>query len=133
MIVLLAGLGGALLALGAALSMSAGALSVTPLALIAWTLAGLLALGALPFHAPTQSLAEAPAALAGALLAPGLPLLGGWALIRLAAGQGIALPSIWRIALELLGLLSLLACAAGALGTTRLRSLVGWQFGARSG
>jgi len=127
-IVLMAGLGAALLALCAVLAMS-----VAPLALIAWTLAGLLALGALPFHAPTQALAQAPAALAGALLAPGLPLLGGWAMIRFAAGQGSALPSRWRIALVLLGLLTLLACAAGALGTTRLRSMVAWQFGAQVG
>ena len=133
MIVLLAGLGGALLALGAVLAMSVAPLGVAPLALIAWTLAGMLALGALPFHAPTQALAQAPAAIAGALLAPGLPLLGGWALIRFAAAQGSALPSNWRIALALLGLLTLLACAAGALGTTRLRSLVGWQFGAQIG
>ena len=132
-IVLMAGLGGALLALGAVLAMAVTPLGVEPLALIAWTLAGLLALGALPFHAPTQALAQAPAALAGALLAPGLPLLGGWALIRFAAAQGSALPPSWRIALALLGLLTLLACAAGALGTTRLRSLVGWQFGAQIG
>jgi formate hydrogenlyase subunit 3/multisubunit Na+/H+ antiporter MnhD subunit len=78
-------------------------------------------------------LAQAPAALAGALLAPGLPLLGGWALIRLAAAQGSALPAIWRSALALLGVLTLLAGAAGALGTTRLRSLIGWQFGAQIG
>ncbi len=133
MIVLMAGLGSALLALGAVLAMSVAPLGVAPPALIAWTLAGMLALGALPFHAPTQALAQAPAALAGALLAPGLPLLGGWILIRFAAGQGSALPTIWRIALALLGLLTLLACAAGALGTTRLRSLVGWQFGAQIG
>jgi multicomponent Na+:H+ antiporter subunit A len=133
MIVLMGGLGGALLALGAVLSVSVGPLSVTPLALIAWTLAGILALGALPFHTLTQALSQAPAALAGALLAPALPLLGGWALIGFAAGQGSALPTIWRIGLTLLGLLTLLACAAGALGTTRLRSLVGWQFGAQIG
>src|SRR5205085_7599658 len=133
MIVLIAGVGGALLALGAVLAISVAPLGVTFPALIAWTLAGLLALGALPFHAPTQSLAQAPAALAGALLAPGLPLLGGWALIRFVAGQGNALPSIWRIALALLGVLTLLACAGGALGTTRLRSLVGWPFGAQIG
>ncbi|MEP7187769.1 MAG: hypothetical protein ABI901_01105 [Roseiflexaceae bacterium] len=133
MIVLLAGLGGALLALGAVLAISVAPLAVEPLALIAWTLAGMLALGTLPFHAPTQALAQAPAALAGALLAPGLPLLGGWALIRFAAAQGSALPASWRIAMALLGLLTLLACAAGALGTTRLRSLIGWQFGAQLG
>jgi multicomponent Na+:H+ antiporter subunit A len=133
MIVLMAGLGGALLALGAVLTMPVAPLQVTPLALIAWTLAGLLALGALPFHAPTQSLAQAPAALAGALLAPCLPLLGGWALIRFAASQSSTLPSIWRATLALIGVLTLLACAGGALGTTRLRSLIGWQFGAQIG
>ncbi len=133
MIVLLAGLGGALLALGAVLAMSVAPVGVELPVLIAWTLAGLLALGALPFHAPIQSLAEAPAALAGALLAPGLPLLGGWVLIRFAAAQGDALPVSWRIALTLLGLLTLLSSAAGALGTTRLRSLIGWQFGAQAG
>jgi formate hydrogenlyase subunit 3/multisubunit Na+/H+ antiporter MnhD subunit len=133
MIVLLSGLGSALLALGAVLATSAGSLDVAPLALIAWTLSGMLALGALPFHAPTQSLAQAPAALASTLLAPGLPLLGGWALIRFTAAQGSALPANWRIALVLLGLLTLLSCAAGALGTTRLRSLIAWQFGAQMG
>jgi formate hydrogenlyase subunit 3/multisubunit Na+/H+ antiporter MnhD subunit len=134
-IVLLAGLGGALLALGAVLAMFAAPLGTPPLplALLAWTLAGMLALGAAPFHAPTQSLAEAPAALAGALLGPGIPLLGGYTLIRFAAGQGVALPRIWAIALTLLGLLVLLGCAAGALATTRLRRLIGWQFSSQSG
>ena len=133
MIVLLAGLGGALLAFGAVLAISVALQAVAPLALLAWTLAGMLALGALPFHAPTQALAQAPAALVGALLAPGLPLLGGWALIRFVAGQGNTLPPLWRSALALLGLLTLLAGAAGALGTTRLRNLVGWQFSAQIG
>src|SRR5205085_669143 len=52
---------------------------------------------------------------------------------RFAVGQGSSLPPIWRIGLLLVGLLTLLACAAGALGTTRVRSLVGWQFGAQIG
>jgi NADH:ubiquinone oxidoreductase subunit 2 (subunit N) len=133
MIVLMAGLGGALLALGALLAMPAAAVGLLPLALIGWTLAGMLALGVVPFRTPAQSLAEAPAALAGALLAPGIPLLGGYALIRFAAGQSAALPRSWRVALTLIGLLTLLACAAGALGTTRLRHLIGWQFGAQAG
>jgi formate hydrogenlyase subunit 3/multisubunit Na+/H+ antiporter MnhD subunit len=133
-VVLMAGLGGALLALGAVLAMPIAALGAPlPLALIGWTLAGMLALGAVPFHATTHSLAEAPAALAGALLGPGIPLLGGYALIRFVAGQEAALPRSWGIALALLGLLALLACAAGALGTRRLRQLVGWQFGAQVG
>ncbi|HJZ47364.1 MAG TPA: hypothetical protein VKE41_09370 [Roseiflexaceae bacterium] len=134
-IVLLAGLGGAVLALGAALAVLVAPVGAapTPLALTAWIVAGMLALGALPFHTSTQSLAEAPAALAGVLLAPALPLLGGYWLIRFAAGQGAALPPSWRVALTLLGLATLLSCAAGALGATRLRRLIGWQFGAQVG
>jgi len=134
-IVLIAGFGGALLVLGSMLAMSVAPIGLAPLslALIGWTLAGMLALGVVPLHAPTQSLAEAPAALAGTLLAPGIPLLGGYALIRFAAGQGAALPRSWQIALMLIGLLTLLACAAGALGTLRLRRLIGWQFGAQAG
>ncbi|HEU5098917.1 MAG TPA: hypothetical protein VFU22_07860 [Roseiflexaceae bacterium] len=133
--VLMAGLGGALLALGALLIMSAAPIGGAPLslALIGWTLAGMLALGVTPFHTPAQSLAEAPAALAGALLAPGLPLLGGYALISFAAGNGAALPRSWRVGMTLIGLLTVLACAAGALGTTRLRQLIAWQFGAQAG
>lgn len=131
--VLMAGLAGALLLLGALLTLSSDPLGSELIALIGWTLAGMLALGAIPFHTPSQSLAEAPAALAGALLPAGLSLLGGYALIGFAAGQGAALPGGWRVALALLGLLTLLACAAGALGTTRLRKLVAWQFGAQSG
>jgi formate hydrogenlyase subunit 3/multisubunit Na+/H+ antiporter MnhD subunit len=130
---LMAGLVGALLLLGALLTLSSAPAGLEPMALIGWTLAGMLALGAIPFHTPSQSLAEAPAALAGALLPVGIPLLGGYALLGFAAGQGAALPRSWRAALMLIGLLTLLACAAGALGTTRLRKLLGWQFGAQSG
>jgi multicomponent Na+:H+ antiporter subunit A len=130
---LMAGFGGALLLLGALLLQSAAPLGLEPIALIGWTLAGMLALGVIPFHTPVQSLAEAPAALAGALLPSGIPLLGGYALLSFVAGQGGALPRSWRVALMLIGLLTLLACAAGALGTTRLRQLVGWQSGAQSG
>ncbi|MFN8501469.1 proton-conducting transporter membrane subunit [Kouleothrix sp.] len=133
-VVLLAGLCSALVLQGAALL---GPLEPgTPVALAAllcWTLLGLLAFGAPPFHAPQQELAEAPAALAGALLPLGLPLLGGAALIRFMAGQSATLPGGWRLALTLLGLLALFASAAGALGTTRLRRWLAWQFSAQLG
>jgi hypothetical protein len=94
--VLMAGLGGALLLLGALLVVPVASAGPAPLALLGWTLAGMLALGVVPFHTPAQSLAEAPAALAGALLSPGIPLLGGYVLISFAAEQGAALPRSWR-------------------------------------
>jgi formate hydrogenlyase subunit 3/multisubunit Na+/H+ antiporter MnhD subunit len=135
LLVLLAGLGGALVVLGAALVMASGAPGTVPMQaiLVCWVLVGLLALGAPPFHAPAQVIADAPAPLASGLLASGLPLLGGYALIRFVASQGAQLASGWRLALTLLGLLTLLACAAGALGTARLRSLVAWQYSAQMG
>lgn len=134
-IVLLAGLWGALVLLGAALLVpavrpGAGSLQVM---LAFWVVFGLLALGGPPFHTLFQDLAEAPAALAGALLPVGLPLVGGYALIRFFASQGSLPAPGWRLALTLLGLVMLLACAAGAAGATGLRRLVGWQFSAQMG
>ncbi|HET9222535.1 MAG TPA: proton-conducting transporter membrane subunit, partial [Roseiflexaceae bacterium] len=38
-----------------------------------------------------------------------------------------------RMAWVLLGLLTLLACAAGAAGTSRMRRLIGWQYSAQTG
>src|SRR6185436_11870146 len=61
------------------------------------------------------------------------PLLGGYALIRFATAQGPALSPTWRMIWALLGLLTLLVCAAGALNTTRVRQLIGWQFSAQIG
>jgi formate hydrogenlyase subunit 3/multisubunit Na+/H+ antiporter MnhD subunit len=67
------------------------------------------------------------------MLPLGLPLLGSYALIRFVAAHWEATPPIWRTGWVLLGLLTLLACAAGAAGTTRLRQLIGWQFSAQIG
>jgi NADH:ubiquinone oxidoreductase subunit 4 (subunit M) len=134
-IVLFSGLCGALVLLGAALlapSALAGTVALQVM-LVFWVVFGLLALGGPPFHAPFQNLAEAPAALVGALLPLGLPLLGGYALLRFAAGMSELPAPGWRVGLTLLGLVSLLACAAGAAGTTRLRRLVGWQLSALMG
>lgn len=133
-IVLLAGMCSALVLLGAVLL--GPALPGTPVvlaALICWALLSLLAFGAPPFHTALQQLAEAPAALAGALLTLGLPLLGGAALIRFMAGQGAAVPDGWRLVFTLLGLLTLFAGAAGALGAARLRRWLAWQFTAQMG
>jgi hypothetical protein len=126
---LLGGLGGALLLLAAATPGVPSGFVV----LACWTLAGLLACGAPLFHATFDEPAAAPAALAGALLPLGLPLLGGHALIRFVANQWDTIPPTWRTAWVLLGLLTLLASAAGAAGTTRMRQLIGWQFSAQMG
>lgn len=135
MVVLLAGLCSALVLLGAQLlgPLPLAEARVIVAALICWLLLGLLAFGAPPFHLSLQALAEAPAALAGALLALGLPLLGGAALIRFMAAQSVGVPPGWRLAFTLFGLLALFASAAGALGTTRLRRVLAWQFSAQLG
>jgi len=134
-IVLLAGLSGALLVLGAALLMpsTAPGASLARSELICWTLLGLLALGAPPFQAWLQRLAEAPAALAGMLMTLGLPLLGGVALIRFYSAPAASVPNNWRLILTGLGIVTLLICAAGAAGATQLRRLLSWQFSAQMG
>jgi multicomponent Na+:H+ antiporter subunit A len=132
---LLAGLTSALLLVGATLvpAVATPGAALGPAALACWTLVGLLAFGAPPFHAVFDEPAEAPAALVGVLLPLGLPLLGGYTLIRFAATQWASVPPTWRMAWTLLGLLALLACAAGATGTTRVRRMIGWQFSAQIG
>jgi NADH:ubiquinone oxidoreductase subunit 2 (subunit N) len=134
-IVLLAGLSGALIALGMALLMppAASGASLARSELVGWVLLGLLALGTPPFHAPLQRLAEAPAALSGMLMTLGLPLLGGVALIRIFGGQAVSLPTSWRSVVTVLGIGTLLVCAAGAAGATLLRRLLSWQFSAQMG
>jgi formate hydrogenlyase subunit 3/multisubunit Na+/H+ antiporter MnhD subunit len=94
---------------------------------------GLLAFGGPLFHALLDAPSEAPAALAGVLIPLGLPLLGGYALIRFTTEQWPSLPPDWRSVWTLLGLLGLLACSASATGTTRIRQLIGWQFSAQMG
>lgn len=133
LVVLLTGLLGALALLGAALLAPValpGAVA-RQATLVCWTAVGLLALGAPPLHAPFQELAEAPAALAGALLALGLPLLGGYALIQFLAGLSVPPGPAWRLTLTLLGLATLLVCAAGAASAGRLRRLMAWRVAPR--
>jgi formate hydrogenlyase subunit 3/multisubunit Na+/H+ antiporter MnhD subunit len=128
---LVAGLLGALLLLAATL-VSPAAGDAPPVVLVCWALLALLAIGAPPFHAAVDQHASAPAALAGLLLALGLPLLGIYALMRFAASQA-SLPTSWRVCITLLGLLTLLVCAAGATNTSQIRRLLGWQFSAQLG
>jgi formate hydrogenlyase subunit 3/multisubunit Na+/H+ antiporter MnhD subunit len=93
----------------------------------------LLALGAPPLHATVASAAEAPAAIAAVVVALGLPLLGGYTLLDFAGGLGPVTPPATRAGLVALGALALLASAAGALGVTRMRQVVGWQLSGQGG
>lgn len=125
---LLAGLAGALLMLAGALALGGDpAWSLLP-----WTGAVLLAIGGVPFHAALDEQTDAPASLATILLAIGLPLLGGGAILRLGPLLATA-PGAARSALIALGLLVALACGAGALGERRLRRLIAWQLSAQLG
>jgi formate hydrogenlyase subunit 3/multisubunit Na+/H+ antiporter MnhD subunit len=131
---LFAGLAVPLLLVAAALtSVAPPGAALAPATLVCWTLVILLAFGAPAFHALFNEPAESPAALAAVLLPLGLPLLGGYALVRFTMAQWSAIPPAWRIAWALLGLLTVLACAAGAASATRLRRLVGWQLSAQLG
>jgi formate hydrogenlyase subunit 3/multisubunit Na+/H+ antiporter MnhD subunit len=132
---LLAGLSGALLLIAAALLPVAtlSGVSRTSAALLCTTCVALLAFGAPLFHAHFDEAAAAPAALVGILLPLGLPLLGGYILIRSIAMATAAVPPVVRTAWALLGLLIVLASAASATRATRLREILGWQLSAQLG
>lgn len=130
---LVGGLIGALGLLGATLDarFSGTGLTASTIAVVCWIGAVLLATGAPPFHQTVDEQAEAPASIAGFVLALGLPLLASSALLRFVAAQAGA-PN-WRIALSALGLLTLLASAAGALRERRVRPILGWQMSGQIG
>lgn len=134
LIIALTGAAGAIILLSAVLVLEFADPGVPPTAaLLCYLVASLLVIGAAPFHAAIGALADAPATLSGALVALGLPLLGAWSLMRFIAEQGALIPAEWRLALALLGLLTLLGCAAGAARATLARRLMTWQFGAQMG
>ncbi|MBC8163403.1 MAG: hypothetical protein H7Z42_19520 [Roseiflexaceae bacterium] len=130
---MLANLLGAIVLLGAGLSAQSGAAeAVAPqIGLVGLFVAGLIALGLPPFHRVVHDLVDAPAAVAAPILAFGLPLLAGFTLTRVVAQM--PLTESWRAALEVAGVGAVALCAAGALGETRLRRLVGWQTSAQFG
>ncbi|HEU4321657.1 MAG TPA: proton-conducting transporter membrane subunit [Roseiflexaceae bacterium] len=131
---LLAGLLSALALLGAALALRDLAPTDPPslAVLVGWTLATLLAFGAAPLHGAFEEITAVPTGLAAPLLALGLPLLAGVALLREAAALVDLLP-IWRTTLTGLGLLALLCCSAGALRERRVNRILGWLFSAQLG
>jgi formate hydrogenlyase subunit 3/multisubunit Na+/H+ antiporter MnhD subunit len=125
---------GALLALGTALMLHItppGAVAIGALASI--TALALLAIGAPPFHATLAAAGSAPAALAAIVVALGTPLLGGYTLIRYASIVGPAAPVEWETLLLWVGAVTTAIGAAGALTSTRLRVISGWQFSAQAG
>jgi hypothetical protein len=94
------------------------------------TVAIMLGLGVVPFNGASGALSEAPAGIGGTLLAIGIPLLAGHTLIR---GAQMGFSPTWSMVLTLLGVLTLVACAVGALGATRARRRIAWQHGSQQG
>jgi formate hydrogenlyase subunit 3/multisubunit Na+/H+ antiporter MnhD subunit len=101
------------------------------ISLVCLTIACLVMLGCAPFSAVAGAMSAAPAGIGGALLALGLPLVGGQTLLTIASEM--AFPAQWRTALILLGVISVLACGAGALGAQQARRLLAWQHAAQLG
>jgi formate hydrogenlyase subunit 3/multisubunit Na+/H+ antiporter MnhD subunit len=131
---LLAGLVSALALLGASMSLISQAPTDPPttVVLVSWTLAAMLAFGAAPLHGTLDEITAAPTGLAAPLLGLTLPLLAGVMLLREAAAL-VELTPHWQTALGVLGLLSLLACSAGALRERRAGRLLGWLMSAQMG
>jgi formate hydrogenlyase subunit 3/multisubunit Na+/H+ antiporter MnhD subunit len=128
---LVATLGG-LLALTAALLFRAlPATFSAPESLVAWTLLSLLAVGAPPFGGALVAAARAPAALAAVIVPFGMALLGGGTILRFAALQNDVASDRWRVALIILGLLTMVVSAAGASRAERARPLIGHLFTAQ--
>lgn len=131
---LLSGLLGALGLLGASMSLLSQSPTDPPavVVLVSWTLAALLAFGGAPLHGILDEVTAAPTGLAAPLLGLTLPLLAGVMLLREAAALADLMPG-WQMALRALGLLSLLACAAGALRERKAGRLLGWLMSAQMG
>ncbi|NOK63408.1 MAG: hypothetical protein GFH27_549347n37 [Chloroflexi bacterium AL-W] len=130
----MAGLISTIVLLGTALAMQAGGVGAVPgpFILIAWLTIALLMFGAPPFHAIVNEQAEMPSGIAGIVLAFGLPLFGGMVLTRFITTQAILTPA-WTSILAIIGIVTLLVGAAGALSEIRIRRLVGWQLTAQMG
>lgn len=125
-------------ALLAGLPLLAG--SVLPHAGVAlgMVLACLLFAGIAPFHSALDEAVKAPAALGGLLYGLVLPLLALGSLLHIVAAvralqPDLPLPLLWRGILMGVGLLSLFACAAGALRQRSMQRLLAWQMGAQAG
>lgn len=121
----------------AAPALSVGAVPESS-ALIFIALGTLMLAGGAPFHSALDEAVSAPAALGGLLYGLVLPLLALGTLLNLLASirtlvPDQALPPDWQTLLPGLGLLSLLACSAGALSAHGLRRMLGWLAGAQVG
>jgi len=96
LIVALAGVVATMLLLATGLLITSG-VPLSTMALLCLTIACLLLLGCAPFNAVAGAMSEAPAGIGGALLALGLPLVGGQTLLTMMTEVGF--PAPWRTAL----------------------------------
>jgi formate hydrogenlyase subunit 3/multisubunit Na+/H+ antiporter MnhD subunit len=126
------GISGALLLLGAIMWRIYAPAGPLPLPLIiAWSGAGMLAMGLFLFHGYVASLCSAPAILSIFLVPIGVPLLGAMALIDLMVTQGPLIADQWRTGLQVVAVVATLGSATGAISATRLRTLLGWHASAQ--
>lgn len=122
------GLSGAILLMVATLWRTYLPIGALPGALVmAWSLAALLGMGLIPFHSYLGGLSSAPAILTLFLVPLGIPLLAAVSFIEMIATQGPLITDAWRNVLMVLAIISAMGTAVGAIGATRLRSLVGWH------
>jgi len=122
------GLSGAILLMVAVLWRNYLPIGALPGALVmAWSFAALLGMGLMPFHSYLAGLSSAPAILTLFLVPLGIPLLGALSFIEMMATQGPLISDTWRNVLMILAIISAVGTAVGAIGATRLRSLLGWH------
>ena len=102
----------------------------TAAVLVLGLLACILTMGIPPLHAATHTNADAPSVVASTLTALGLPVLGGFFLLRLLS---LELTPTWTIAISMIGMLGMTTCAAAAFGSQNAGKLLSWQHGAQQG
>ncbi|MCU0493740.1 MAG: hypothetical protein MUD01_19290 [Chloroflexaceae bacterium] len=103
-----------------------------PLAMGCMLVACLMFTGAAPFHSSLTEATTGPSGLSGLIYGLALPVLAMSLLFRM-VGSLPPLPPDWSTTLLLVGLLSVLGCAAGAYRERRLSRLLAWQAGGQVG
>lgn len=104
------------------------------------TAACLMLVGSAPFHTAHNEFVLAPSALGVLLYGLVLPVLGlgtllrfAWELSPLVGTPTLAMVPSWRVPIVLVGGITMLAGAAGALREHRMRKILSWQTSSQAG
>ncbi len=103
-----------------------------------WAIAGvvvasMMLVGGILFHNTLDEAVVAPAALGSIVYGAVLPILAFSAISQLSASLPVTAQFSLRMSLQVLGVLSMLVCAAGALREHGLRRMLGWQASSQMG